>query len=266
MVLSALVLVLAACGGEGDTSTTAGDGGSTAAPTTTAATTTAAPPVVAGNDFCGFIADYAENAAISPIGLSPEAIEAAFKQNLDAINQAVDLAPGEIKGDVEMFADAYGGFVDFLGDYGYNFLAIPEDALNDPRLAVMDSPELVAAGDRIEEFCGLDDLIADPPDAGGGGGALPPTELPDGFPGDLEPPGGEVVAVVNIGTGESVTFDVEGSTDDIIAFYEDQLGAPTQSLDTPKGALWITEYEGQQLTLAVSEVGTNMVQVNVTLL
>ncbi len=272
----AFILVLAACGGGdeggGDDPTAApgGDGGSTAAPTTQA---TSAPSITVGNDFCGFLIEYADSAAISPIGLAPAQIEEAFMANLSLMQQAAAIAPGEISGDVDMFVVAYGGFLDFLREYNYNFLSIPEEAFDDPRLAALEDAALDAAGDRIEEFCGIDNFIATPPDdpggsAGGGGGTaapLPGAELPSDFPAELVPPNSIVLSNISVGGGVAVTFQMEADPDDIIDFYSDVLGPPSQTIPDPKGALWFTEFDGQQAIVTVAETGDMVVQVNVSL-
>ena len=274
--LVVMLLVASACGGgdadpaETSTGAPAGDGGTgtTAAPATTAA----APAGNPTDDFCEFIVAYAEDADFSPIGLNPEEIEDLFTTNVDAIDEAVRLAPSEIEADVAMFADAYGDFVALLAEYDFNFLALGDAALDDPRLAALDDPELQAAGDRIEAYCGIDSFITTspaPPDSGSGGGGdgggvSAGTDLPDDFPSELAPPGGAVVATVNVAGASSVTFDVEGDADDFIGYYTDIVGAPVQETSTPKGALWVTTYEGGSLTLVVAETGSGMVQVNVT--
>ena len=275
-VLVVLLLVAAACGG-GDaepaaTSTAAPAGGGGTATTVAPTTTVAAPAGNPSDDFCEFIVGYSEDADFNPIGLNPEELENLFTTNVDAINEAVQLAPSEIKTDVEMFADAYSGFVGLLAEYDFNFLALSDAALDDPRMTALDDPELQAAGDRIEAYCGIDNFIStapEPPDSGTGGGGSDGgvsagTDLPDDFPSELVPPGGVVVATVNVAGASSVTFDVEGDTDDIIGYYTDIVGAPVQETSTPKGALWFTTYEGGSLTLVVAEVGSDMVQVNVT--
>jgi hypothetical protein len=271
-----LVLLLAACGGgDGDTTTQpdAGTGQSTTSagtpPTTAAAPTTAAP--VSGNTddaFCAFLIDYANDVAndFNILSMSAAEIEAAFKGNLDAINQALDLAPNAIRADIELFAAAYGGFVDFLAENDFNFLAMSEDALDDPRLQALEDPALEEAGNRIEEYCGIENFITPnpAPSAGGGSGSLPGATVPSEFPSDLEPPGGVVVANVNVAGATSVTFDTEASADDVIEYYTDVLGPPIQQLDDPKGALWSTTYEGVALNLVVADIG-GATQVNVIL-
>lgn len=279
-LLASLILVLAACGGAdepADTSTSgpAGNGSTNTTAGNAGVTTTAAPPATSaapsGNssdDFCQFVVAYAEDTDLSPIGLSLDEVEDLFTSNADAINQAVQLAPQEIKADVAMFADAYGGFVELLAENNFNFLALGDAALDDPRLAALEEPELEAAGDRIEAYCGIENFIDTAPQPpggdGGGGGISAGSDLPDDFPSDLVPPGGVVVASVNVAGASSVTFDVEADTDDIIDFYKEALGAPAQETSNPKGALWVTTSADGSLTVVVAEVGPGMLQVNVT--
>ena len=281
-LIVAFVLVLAACGGsdEGGDPTAApsdnGGGDTTAAPTTAAPTTTAAPVVTVGNDFCQFVSEYAENAELSFLG-APDDIEGAFAQNVAAINQAASIAPGAVEQDVQLFATAFGGLYDFFDEYDWMLLSIPEDAFaTDPRILAMDDPALTEAGDNIADFCGIEDFADpgfNPGDGGSAGGGntgtpapLPGAELPDGFPDELVPPNGVVLFNVNAGGGVSVTFSAEGDTDDIIEYYRDILGAPVQELEEPKGAFWVTTYEGQQLSLTVAEFSDTAAEINVTLI
>ena len=131
---------------------------------------------------------------------------------------------------VALFAMAYGGLIDFLDENQFNFLAITEDSLDDPRLLALEDPALEEAGNRIEEYCGIENFIAPnpAPSAGGGSGSLPGATVPSDFPSDLEPPGGVVVANVNVAGATSVTFDTEASADDVIEYYTELLGPPVQ--------------------------------------
>ncbi|MDJ0961557.1 MAG: hypothetical protein QNJ88_12940 [Acidimicrobiia bacterium] len=272
-----LALVVAACGGGDSTTTTAAPAGSgddqqstTAAPTTAAPTTTAAPVAANTDDeFCAFIAAYANEVEteFNIMSMSAAEIEAFFNDSLDAINQAEGLAPDDIRADVALFATAYGGFVEFLAENNFNFLAIAGTALDDPRLVALEDPALEEAGDRIEAYCGIENFITPnpaPPSSGGTGG-LPGASVPEDFPSVLEPPGGVVVANVNVAGAVSVTFDTPTSTDEVIEYYTDILGPPIQQLDDPKGALWTTTYEGVFLNLVVADVGGAATQVNVSL-
>lgn len=276
-LIAGLALVLAACGGgDGDAESTspptAADdvSTSTAAPTTTAEPTTTAVPVAANpsDDFCGFAEEYAETVGISPIGMNPDDLEDVLRSTADAINRAVQVAPGEIKDDVELYADAYGGFIELLDELGFNFLAFDDDVLDDPRMLALDDPALEEAGDRISTYCGLDDFIAAGPgtvggSGGGTGGGLPEVTLPDGFPSELVPPGGEVNASISVSGALSVGIEVASPIDEVIDYYTELIGAPTVQINEPKGALWTTEFEGSTVNIVLSEISPGRVNVNI---
>ncbi|MCP3976095.1 MAG: hypothetical protein GY720_16565 [bacterium] len=271
-----LTLVVAACGGSGDdgTTTTVVAGGDSGSTTTTTTTTTSAPATVdpgsgSSTDFCMFIEEYAENADISPVTMTAAELEEIFRANLSAIEQAAQMAPPEIAGDVSLFATAFGGFIELLEENNFDFLAMGEAALDDPRLTALEDPELEAAGKRVEAFCGFEDgdFIQTPQAGGGDGGTggLPGQSLPDDFPTDLVPPGGEVVASVDLGgVGTSVTFDVQSPVDDVIAYYTDVVGPPAADIPEPRGALWTGSFQDGTLNIVVAETAPNVTQVNVT--
>ncbi len=281
----ATMVILAACGGgdegvgdegAGDTTTVAagGDGSTTtAAPAGTDGSTTAAPVTTAtpaanpSDDFCRFATDYAENVDFSPMGMSPADVESVLRSTNDAIGQAARVAPSEIKADVQMFADAYGGFIEVLDELGFNFLAFNDDMLDDPRLLALEDPALEEAGARISAYCGIDDFIAAGPGTtsgtGGSGTGLPPVDLPEDFPTELVPPGGTAIVSLDIAGSKSVTFDVESSADDVIAYYSDVLGEPTVEMNDPDGALWSAPYGGSTVNVVVSETAQDTSQVNI---
>lgn len=274
-----LMLALAACGGSTEESaapsTVAPEANdttvTTAAAQTTTTTTTAAPAANPSDDFCEFLIAYVDETEFSPVGLSPDEVEELFVSNLGAINQATELAPPEIRGDVNMFATAYAGFVELLAEIEFNFLAMANVDPDDPRLAALESPELEEAGDRIEAYCGIDNFIAtsptppnDPGDSSAGG-TFEGGELPTDFPTELLPEGAELAVVLNVQGADSVTYDVVLAADEVIAFYTDLLGAAAAELSDPKGALWITSYAGTSLTVTVAETDATMTQVNILL-
>lgn len=271
-LLAVMALLVAACGGGDDagvTSTAEADGASSST-TTSAPATTSAVVANPSDDFCGFMADYAENVDFSPTAMNPAQLEDLFKENLDAIDRAIRIAPGDIKGDVEMFAEAYEGFIGLLEEYDFNFIAMG-DAIDDPRLLAMEDPALEEAGERIETYCGIENFIDATPDTGGGttggtSGVFPGTELPDDFPADLVPPGGELVAAIDLGaTGQSIMFELESATEETVDFYTEKLGEPTLQIAEPPSSLWSTEYEGATVNVIVSEGRPGVTQVNVVI-
>lgn len=282
----ALMLVLAACGGgdeEASETTASPDNGGGQATTTTeptaattteaiAATTTQAPTGNSSDEFCQFVITVAADSDFTPLGLSPQELEEAFTGNLDAINQAASLAPDEIRSDVLLFATAYGGFVELLAENGFNFLALANLDESDPRLVALDDPELIAAGERIEQYCGIDNFIATPPappsdpgNAGDAGGGSISGDVPDDFPAVLLPDGANVLVAISSQGASSVTYEIALTADEVIAYYEDLLGAAASQFNDPKGALWFTTYEGTGLGVTVTERDATTTDVNVTL-
>ena len=261
-LLIGLLLLVAACGGgeevaESSPTTAAAEGSSDTTATTTAApttTTTQAPAVNASDDFCEFVVAAAQNSDFSPLGLNPSDLEARLTETLDEINRGAELAPSEIRDDVVMFAETYAGFVELLSDYGFNFLAIGEDALDDPRLTALEDPALTEAGERIEAYCGVDNFIVVNPQAPGGGGTTSGGEPPEGIPAEFIPDGANILSQINAAGSTSVVYQIDRPLDEMISFYEDLLGDATQVLDDPPGASWVTfSAEGLITSVVVSE-------------
>ncbi len=282
-LIVALMLVLAACGGgdeeASETTAPTDDGsGQVTATTEPAATTTEAPAATteaptanSSDEFCQFVITVAAESDFTPLGLSPQELEEAFTGNLDAINQAAALAPDEIRNDVLLFSTAYGGFVELLAESGFNFLALADLDESDPRLAALDDPALIAAGERIEQYCGIDNFIATPPappsdpgNSGDAGAGSIGGDVPDDFPAELLPDGANVLVAISSQGATSVTYEIALPADDVIAYYEALLGVAASAFNDPKGALWFTSYEGAGLGVTVTERDATTTDVNVT--
>ena len=269
-----LMLVLAACGGDDDASDDGdtGDDGATVETTTTTTmattTTTSGSSGGSGDDWCEFASDNIANVSLNPVQQTTSQLQATIEQVAADIDNAADNAPSEIRSDVQLFADAYNGLLEFFAEYDFNFLSIPQEDLDDPRLNRLDDDDLEQAGDNIEAYCGFEFInpgpgnTPPPPGPGTGGGPLPGAEIPDDFPADLIPPNGTVLATVEVGGAQSITLDVESSLDDVIEFYTELLGPPTGT--TPDGALWVAVFNGTSTTVAVAETGPTLVNMNVT--
>lgn len=268
-------VLLAACGGDdgaADDADGAGDdvGDSTTTTTTTSTTTTTTTTLAAGSgdDFCEFAQENVVDAEISPAVQTPEDLRDAVTGVLSDLQQAAAMAPSEIEDDVNLFVDAYAGLAEFLEEYEWNFFAVPEDALDDPRLNRFDDADIEEAANNIEAYCGFEFIESGPGDTpppagpGNGGGPLPGAEIPDDFPEDLIPPDGTVLATVEVGGAQSITLDVESTLDNLVEFYTELLGPPTGT--TPDGALWVATFNGTSTTVALAETGPNMVNMNVT--
>lgn len=127
------------------------------------------------SDFCRF--NDAINTGmddLDPLSMGPEDIQNAFRQIADNIDQAIGMAPGEIRSEVEILANGVEGFLEVLEEYDYDFFAIPEEMQDDPRLAAVNDPRYEEAIDRVNEFCGVEDEpdtdvgdVPEPPDDSG---------------------------------------------------------------------------------------------------
>jgi hypothetical protein len=82
----------------------------------------------------------------------PEAIEDAFQQVIDSLEDAADSAPEEIEADVELTLDGFNELFDALQAVDFDFLEIDQ--------SFAENPEVEAASDRIEAYnereCGIE--------------------------------------------------------------------------------------------------------------
>lgn len=87
---------------------------------------------------------------------TPEAMAAAFDEFKSVLADARSAAPSEIRDDVKIVEEAFVAFADMFAEADYNFFAIDE---TDERIALFDSAEVEAAGDRVTEYneaeCGI---------------------------------------------------------------------------------------------------------------
>ncbi len=124
----------------------------------------------------------------------PEEFQAAFEENAQLLDEALGVAPDEIRGDLQIVSDDLDRVMGQLEEVGYDIsLLIDEPELFD------ELPEAVAAGDRIDDYirneCGFD------PDANESDG---PSD--DQILEDIEESGNDAFfvreALVQIGIGE----------------------------------------------------------------
>jgi ABC-type glycerol-3-phosphate transport system substrate-binding protein len=196
-LLAVAALVLAACGGDdGDeaaeeaTTTVAADDEAptttegAAEPTTTTEdaaepTTTEDDGTPAGGigdvDFAQFddiceLADAGEAVGatafdeVDPTLTAPEDLEAVFTAADDFIARAAEIAPDEIADDFQVVSEAFGGLIDVLAEFDYDFFALALQAENDPelisQLEALDDPRLQEATDDIDAYfreeCGIE--------------------------------------------------------------------------------------------------------------
>ena len=144
----------------------------------------------------------------------------------------------KIRSDVETLAEAGREFFALLAEYDWQFLDIP---LDDERFIGFDDGSIVAASERIAEYCGFE------PDPAAGSG-IESDPVPDDFPEELLPPG-EIVFVTDMGPG-GVLFGMDGDFEEIVAFYGDLLDAEA----SPSGVdsvVFQATYNGTDYIIAI---------------
>lgn len=117
------------------------------------------PAILAGiDDFCDLdeVGDDAFDALFTDQEATPAQREEAVKALGAFYQRAIDLAPGEIKSDLVLMSEAIGPLFQLLAQYDYDFTALFAAAEADPSLGeqveALDSPELNAAGERVDDW------------------------------------------------------------------------------------------------------------------
>lgn len=136
------VLVLGACGG--------GDSDDSASPTTpTAAPTTA--PTFSGSgsaEFCGLVNTYSDRlSGLSRANSTPAQVRQFATELGTAIQQAVAVAPAEIKNDVTLLAAAAADYLAGLQRAGYDLGKVPPESLQK-----FQAPDVQAATQRLQVY------------------------------------------------------------------------------------------------------------------
>ncbi|MFN2609108.1 MAG: hypothetical protein ABR511_14645 [Acidimicrobiales bacterium] len=136
-----LALTLAACGG-GSTTTSATP--TSATPTTA----TTAAPTGQGSQFCSLIKTYRDRlAGLSGARSTPAQIRQFATDLGTAIQQAVAVAPAEIKADATLVAGAAGDYLAALKAAGYDLSKLPSSAS-----ARFSAPDVAAASTRLQDY------------------------------------------------------------------------------------------------------------------
>jgi hypothetical protein len=101
--------------------------------------------------FCEFTRTYYDRFATLFAGLGsrsdPVALGRVVEQLTGSIRDAVGVAPGEIKADVQMLAAAASGFVAALRQANFDFAKVPPSAG-----ARLQEPDVKAARDRVDAY------------------------------------------------------------------------------------------------------------------
>ncbi len=139
------VLLFAGCSDDDDPDS--------ASDTTAGATATTARPVdtsfsgQGSGDFCRLITTFtSEQEKVSPTASAAE-LEAAFEESLGSINQAVAVAPEEIKGDVVAVAQSVQEIEAAMSAAGYDIEKVDASAL-----ASLQSPAFLNSVTRLSSY------------------------------------------------------------------------------------------------------------------
>ncbi len=141
LVALALVCVvgLAGCGGDGDDEE--------AAPTPE--TTAAAAPAVPGREgrFCQLLRSYEDQYNRTRNVTEPEQLRELLRNIRSDLNEAQDVAPLEVKSDVELVAQVLDEYVDELEKVDFQTRRVPAEVVQ--RLL---SPDFLSAAQRVQVY------------------------------------------------------------------------------------------------------------------
>lgn len=139
-----VVVVVAACGGNGSSDTARSTTPTTAAPAGTGTTFSGRD----SGEFCGLVRTYRDRLSGLTAANTTQAQVRQLATDLDsAIQQAVVVAPAEIKTDVTLVANAAADYLAALQRAGYDFAKMPQDAA-----AKFQAPDVVAASGRLQDY------------------------------------------------------------------------------------------------------------------
>jgi len=100
-------------------------------------------------DFCQAI-DELDDEEFDPFG-DPESVETYYREVLSRANEIRGSAPDEIADDVDVLLESTEDLVGELEAVDWDFFAL------DPDVAGLIDPEVQAATDRVDSFCGIDE-------------------------------------------------------------------------------------------------------------
>jgi hypothetical protein len=176
VAVTALVLGLAACGGDDDDGAAVDeasdvtDAASTEAPADTDATADSEAPEGtdapefegdADSEFCELARRVEDSEFLE--GDDPEQLREEYQDVSEAFDQLRDTAPDEIRDDIQLLGDQLDEFIAVLDEYDFSFTALAEAAADNPELAAsldaVSSPEFEEASDRVDTYvtdvCGI---------------------------------------------------------------------------------------------------------------
>ncbi len=104
------------------------------------------------SEWCEFAPDLeTEDFDIIDGTATPAALEAAFTERLEVLDEVAVDAPSEVADDVEILYDAVDGFGSLLAEYEWDFQAVL--GANDDRFNAFDPDATAAALENIAAFC-----------------------------------------------------------------------------------------------------------------
>jgi imidazolonepropionase-like amidohydrolase len=132
---------LAACGSDSKTENASDTGD---------AVTTEVPDSKGGADaYCGLATKYSGLEKAFTPGADAATLKSSLETAKNALDDAVKVAPSEIKADVKVIANAYGPFIEAMAKANFDFTKVnPQD----PAFADIQKPEVAEAAQRIEAW------------------------------------------------------------------------------------------------------------------
>ncbi len=143
---------MAGCSGGGDD-----EASQTTAPANAPSTTVVVTPTFTGQDsaqYCALAKTYADRFSSVGANPTPAALRAATREGQTAIAQAVNVAPAEIKADIQFLANTFNGLQAELERVNFDVSRLPPTALSQ-----LSTPQFQAATTRFQAYtrtvCGV---------------------------------------------------------------------------------------------------------------
>jgi hypothetical protein len=143
VVLAALALV-GACSGDG------GEEGAVSS----SSSTTAAPEFTGdpASPFCEELRTLDVEAVLGPQASTPAEVRDGFARLIEVLDGLTELAPQDIRPDVELVAGGIRALDEVLAEIGHDFAALPETPYAQEVLEASNDPVYVGAGDRLDAY------------------------------------------------------------------------------------------------------------------
>jgi hypothetical protein len=184
--------------------------------------------------------------------LAPKHLGAALVKSVSDFQQALQLAPGEVRNDVATVAGYLATFTELLEEFAYDIRPITALGENDPRRVAIEQagPAFLDAQDRLATYCdvSLEDALIQAAEAAG---------IAGGVPESLRPPSMTDSSYLDVGiwiVSTTATFD------EVVAAYTESVGAPF--ITDPGQAIWNAEIDGNvRVVLVFDQGGSAFIQI-----